>query len=908
MGAVLQVDLPQPIADALQSGATVVTANQRAARTLRYSFDQHNLQLGLKSWETAPILPWDAWVASLWRNLLVHGRASELLLNRFQEHKLWRDVLATDTDLAASLQSLDSLAEMAANAWQLLARHHGRERLRGSWGSPETKAFQRWAAEFERRCRMQKLLPRAALEDALRAATEEGRLLHARPIALVGFDEMTPAQQTLVSAISLSGARIDTLPITQAPLHRFIARAEDEISEIFVAARWAKNLLRTDVNTRIAVIVPNLESRRSAIDRVFREVLAPELEDIQTANHTGPYEFSLGVPLSETPLVRVALDLVRWPITALPIERVSALLVSPLFAMDEGERSARAAFDAFELRRAKLLRPEISLPWLINSFRRSRHRMRPSRLLDALEALNRSGASQTHELRSHAAWADLIRNRLQAAGWGRAEGEDSAEFQLRQKWESTLDELTALDFDGVPISFDQALRELERMAQQTLFAPASHYAPVQVMGPLEAAGNRFDAIWFLGAGDLAWPMKSATNPLLPWPLQRDLGVPGADPAVDDMRSRLVTERIGQSAPFTIFSYAAEGPEGAQRPSPLLRTLHLETIDAQTLSPPEPQRLTVELEEFSDRNPPPPLPDHAVPGGAEILKLQAACSFRAFAERRLGSAELREIDLGMDAAERGSIVHRALEHLWKQVRSHAALKAMPQNDRERLLADSIEYGLERAAAATTTRWEEAYVDLQRARLAGLLNSWLDIELNRGPFTVKLSEEEFRDVRIGPLRLNVRVDRVDVTENGEVIIDYKTGGAKAAQWQTERPDEPQLPLYAVLSTAAQPEMTLADIAFAQVRTGKDMAFESFTRKITAGKEASKRPEFSLEDQLVRWRGILENLASEFHHGLPLVDPKSYPTTCAHCAQRILCRLNPAAFDEDFDEETGIDSGNG
>jgi hypothetical protein len=89
---------------------------------------------------------------------------------------------------------------------------------------------------------------------------------------------------------------------------------------------------------------------------------------------------------------------------------------------------------------------------------------------------------------------------------------------------------------------------------------------------------------------------------------------------------------------------------------------------------------------------------------------------------------------------------------------------------------------------------------------------------------------------------------------------------------------------------------------------MAFESFTRKITAGKEASKRSEFSLEDQLVRWRVILENLAAEFHHGLPLVDPKSYPTTCAHCAQRILCRLNPAAFDEDFDEETGIDSGNG
>jgi RecB family exonuclease len=226
----------------------------------------------------------------------------------------------------------------------------------------------------------------------------------------------------------------------------------------------------------------------------------------------------------------------------------------------------------------------------------------------------------------------------------------------------------------------------------------------------------------------------------------------------------------------------------------------------------------------------------------------------------------------------------------------------------LLAQSIEHGLRRATAISVTDWEQAYVDLQRARLAGLLNPWLDLELDREPFTVKFSEEESRDVHIGPLRLNLRVDRVDMTEEGEVIIDYKTGGAKSAQWQSERPDEPQLPLYAVLSNAAQPETPLADIAFAQIRAGKEMAFESFTRKITANKETSKRRDISLEDQLVEWRRILEDLATAFHRGDSQVDPKNYPSTCTHCAQRILCRLNPAAFDEDFDEEAAIDSGNG
>jgi probable DNA repair protein len=839
---------------------------------------------------------------------MVRGEASALLLHRAQEHKLWRSIIAADDELTASLRSPDSLAEMAADAWNMLVRHNGKDRLRTGWSNTETKAFQRWTAEFERRCRTHRLLPRAALEDALRSTIKEDRLRFREPIALVGFDEMTPAQNNFIGAIASSGTQVEQLRIALPTVSRAITHAENEIREIAAAARWAKDLLRQKSDTKIAVIVPSLEKRRSAIDRIFREVLAPELEDILAPNHAEPYEFSLGIPLSETPLVRVALDLARWPVTALSVERVSALLVSPLFAMEETERSARAAFDALELRRARLLRPEISITWLATTLRRSRRRPHLTVLINALESLLHASANSRQELRPHAVWADLIREQLQAARWGRAEGEDSIEFQTRQKWESTLDELATLDFDGVRVPFDQALDELERLTQQTMFAPESHHAPVQVMGPLEAAGSNFDALWFLGAGDLGWPSKSAVNPLLPWTLQRDLAMPGAAPSLEDARSLQITQRIADSAAEVIFSYAAETAEGVQRPSPLLQSLHLEPVAIEQISPPASEIASVKLEEYSDLTPLPLVPDHVIQGGAEILKLQAACGFRAFAERRLGSAELREIELGMDAAERGSVVHRALEYFWKEVRSQAALRSMSKEERAALLAQSIEHGLRRVTTTSTPGWEEAYVDLQRARLATLLGPWLDLELERDPFTVKFSEEESRDVHIGPLRLNLRVDRVDVTEDGEIILDYKTGGAKSSQWQSDRPDEPQLPLYAVLTTAAEPETPIADVAFAQIRPGKDMAFESFRRKITTEKEIHRRRTLPMEEQLEQWRRVLEDLATAFHRGDARVDPKSYPTTCAHCAQRILCRLNPAAFDEDFDEEAALDFGNG
>ena len=43
----------------------------------------------------------------------------------------------------------------------------------------------------------------------------------------------------------------------------------------------------------------------------------------------------------------------------------------------------------------------------------------------------------------------------------RVRSESSVEFQTRRKWESALDELATLDFDGVPVEFGQALKALE---------------------------------------------------------------------------------------------------------------------------------------------------------------------------------------------------------------------------------------------------------------------------------------------------------------------------------------------------------------------------------------------------------------------------------------------------------------
>ena len=103
-----------------------------------------------------------------------------------------------------------------------------------------------------------------------------------------------------------------------------------------------RKLLEERPNARVAVVVPGLEKQRAEIDRVFREVLAPELEDIAASANSGPFEFSVGTMLADTPMVAVALDLLRWHLEALAAGTGQPIAVVALFCGDRsGTRSAR---------------------------------------------------------------------------------------------------------------------------------------------------------------------------------------------------------------------------------------------------------------------------------------------------------------------------------------------------------------------------------------------------------------------------------------------------------------------------------------------------------------------------------------------------------------------------------------
>src|SRR5437667_4855045 len=185
-----QANLARAVAAAL-AGATVVTANARAARAVRRGCDVLSRQSG-PCWPTADALPFASWIARTWTDALAGGVLAQPLLRPAQELALWRRIMAEGPALLGAAAQAESVAE----AWRLLRAYE--LPLRRSDFSPaeETRVFFAWATAFQRWLRehdrvepahaagrLADIAPR--LDFSLRGASS-------RSLVFFGFDDFVP--------------------------------------------------------------------------------------------------------------------------------------------------------------------------------------------------------------------------------------------------------------------------------------------------------------------------------------------------------------------------------------------------------------------------------------------------------------------------------------------------------------------------------------------------------------------------------------------------------------------------------------------------------------------------------------------------------------------------------------------
>ena len=897
------------IESALKRGATVIAGNARAARRLHLRYARSQQAAGREAWTTPAIADWKTWLQQLWDEWSFHAAEAPLLLSTLQETQLWRKVQGAD---AEQVVSADSLAALAQQAYALLCAYEAQESRNIAWLETDAEHFRQWSLRFDRECERRGWWSASRMEERLTQAAEAGELRLPGEVVLTGFDRMSPAQQTFLEALRAQGTRMEEAAGEGGAAALTVASAASERAEIEGCAQWLREGLEANPEAKLAVLCTQVEEQRGAIDRVFRHVLTPRSQSILTPHTEGRvYEFTLGRPLGEQPVARAALLTLRWLRHPLAQADASWLLLSGFLCGGPEERMLCAQADA-AMREQESVAPLLDLRQVLAPA--ARYRLPDTvrlRLQTGVQFVATHGFAQ--QRRMPGAWSELARLALEAMGWPGGEEADSVQYQTQQRWEKVLEELARLDLHGETMDFEDFLALLERQAMDTLFAPESLDAPVQVMGPMEAAGQEFDGVWFLGATDTQWPVAGRPHPLLPLAVQRSAGMPHALRDDDWQLAQHVTERILKSAGEVLCSYVRHNSDGELRLSSLMAGRGQEIVlDTVAYSAAE-----AELESCEDARLV-PFAGGVAPGGAELLKDQAACPFRAFASRRLRAKELRESQWGLDAMQRGNLLHEVLKRFWseEEPRRIDGLEALRQTILDGQLGEVLRVHTERAFAplrrlAAEDRWMGAYLDAEEQRLRLRLEEWLRYETKRRPFVVEACERNLGPVRVGSLELRLKADRIDRLENGShLLIDYKTGNVEPKAWEGERPDEPQLPLYAVHGGVEE----VSGVVFAKIRAGevqfaghvRDAAGQLFASEEDCGKSLRVPYEDAMQDA---WQRAIAELAEEFARGEAAVKPTHGEKTCQYCPLPSLCRIHElSALDAALLEEADTEGEDG
>jgi ATP-dependent helicase/nuclease subunit B len=881
----------------LLSGGLVVTASERAARSIAAAFNRSRRTEGLTAWLTPNIQDIQTFVRTAWEQRRSDDR---LVLNSLQEHSLWAGIVAAAAPEAARLAGArDRLASLAMQAHDLICAYAPRflnRNARTGWDR-DAAVFSDWLKDFDDICRTGKIVSAARLSlELIRALQAEN--FSRPPLLLAGFDRILPTQQELFAA----WGSCTQISLDETSDRIEFHQATDSASELASCAIWCKRKLNVNPQARLLVVTQDVAKRRGEIERAF---LRHACEGIGASAASNIFEFSLGVSLGQVALARGANLLLHWLTESIEEHDLDWLFSTGQLAASYGESLSLTAYMR-ALRRRDLQRTR----WALAEFLRQRSGAElPVAWIARVTQTQRRLQESARRAQSPLAWAELAPQLLELAGWPGSRPLTSGEFQAHRRWLQVVDDCASLGFDGRRLSWTEFLTTLDRAVNETLFAPESQDAPILIAGPAESAGLAADAVWFLGANEETWPPRGSTHPLIPLPVQRESGMPHATARLDWDIAHAITRRLLASAPEFHFSYAHQSEDAEARPSRLVVQIAGEPhqISNEFAAPAVPTPLAVSFDDASQI----PFPAGAVTGGSAVLTSQSQCPFKAFATARLAAQSWEPAEAGLTAKERGQLLHEVLHTVWAGppigIGSHADLVALA--NLPEFVTGHVRRALQSCMPARAREcMPPRYLALEETRLINLVTEWLEFEQTRIPFTV-LHTELKSDVAIAALPLKLRLDRIDrLIDNSLLVVDYKSGDPDPGSWDLPRPDDVQLPLYANFALDCDPG-AIGGLVFAKVRTndaalvGKVRNAKATLRsKISGNSNLVKKP-LTL-DQLCAWKDCIEQLALDFLSGSAVVSPRDYPETCERCGLQPLCRIqeNQPQFGEDSGEEAG------
>jgi len=839
---------------------------------------------------TPVIVTWHHWLA----DIVSSCPDMPVPFTAHQEVQLWETVISHDMPQKKAT-SVRGLARHAAKAWTLM-RNYRIDVRELTPGGEETEALARWIAAMQEYLVTDIFAGRTLAADVPQHLyayldTPDTGMVLPECIMLDGFELLTSIQHKILDILQQRGCEILCVQGSGQETKNTLTPCPDQSSEFYHIAQRIKALLDQDKDMRIAVLTAESGCDVAALRRILDGVLTPDvcLDPVREIQAVA----TAGEALSDWPMVGQALHLLSLAgKQSMMFDDFSPLLFAPWFIGFQDERMARAALDA-KFREQN--RRRISLNGLLKS---ADVQVLPL-LLSVIRALDNWKVSK----HSAAGWVKSVHALLLTAGFVRTGLEHErphSNLEIRQMnaFRDVLTSLVALDAVAPKLAWRTFLSRLRASCAETRFNLAPVYPNVVVMPITQAAGLKFEHLFVMGMDEETFPPSVRPYPLLPVYLQQKHGIPMSSGARVFESSCWLWEQVLRIAPTIECSYARQKDERDMLPSSFVTGLTEKSMEQSALLP-----QPLELETFEDAPDVPMLADEDIHGGTSIIRNQSACPFRAFARHRLNIEVLGETTPGIEASDKGSLIHLALEFIWGKLKSQSTLLKLSDHKCAELLDTAIDYA-----------WQESRVfrdpDIQaieKKRMWQVLNAWLDVEAARPPFDVIESESVYHltlpEASTQPCSVRIKVDRIDRDIEGRrILIDYKTGKKQpVGKWLGKRMEEPQLPLYALAAGISADDA----VTFATVRSGDEMGFEGLAGGDTGIDGIAvcdgryKRPE-NWQQVLDDWRTHINALAQEFVAGRSVVAPRD-SKACAYCGLEAICRIEETGFEPDLEEET-------
>ena len=830
--------------DLLAQGAIVITPNNRLSASLLKQFFSYCTK---KTVDKPTCLPYSTLIINAYQQLqfLNPEQPHPTLLNQAQCQHLWRKIIKSDTNITYS----EGLLKAVMQAWEHSLQWHIRPEDKQAFDyTPQTRQFQLWWQFFNEQL---KGLNGISEHQLIPYLININYSFFSQPVIWVCFDDFSPQQLSLqqhLNTLGLQQYRYDLKDHSTLPQ---VLEAQDNKEEYHQLMSWLQIKLKQG-DQRIGVVVPNLEQVSRCLQRVLEQHFEPTLFDI-----------SLGQALSKFSLVSHALSWLNLDPLSLNYHQATLLLQSPYIGSAKEEFIARSHY----LQDSTLLQDHsVPLHTLVNDLQSLAPKL--AKLLGQIKPYPK--IASLHE------WIHLFQERLNAIGFPGDYGLDSKNYQCFNRFTAVFDEFRQLSLISISLSTKEALDAFTHLTDNTIFQAQKTNAPIQISGLLEASGCEFDSLWVMGLTDQCLPQKTRLSAFIPPQLQRTLHMPHSIPERELLFAKQTLQRLQRGSAATVFSYSRLQGDNPNLPCSLITDFpNFELLQVEqeivNLSP---------LITMDESYTVPLGSEERISGGTALLANQAKCPFKAFAEHRLRAKASLHTSDGLDNKEKGQIIHKVMELLWKTIGSQNELFHLSSSALDLLIKNAILTALEPLKQLHPNSFTHLIQEVEYTRLKRLVLASLEWEKQRSPFTIAAIEQSY-SINLAGLDFKVRVDRLDQVADKKWVIDYKSSLPTSKPWNEDRPKEPQLLLYALL------DEEINALLLMQLKTGKLICSGLSEEKQEISGLSSLKKEETWEEYRSKWKQQLTLLADEFQQGHCPPQPV-HSSICQQCDFQNLCRF--------------------